>query len=203
MRGSQINIENSGGDSARASNHRNGQWKDANVLACPGFFRLRFGLASTGLTTEEHVNSDEKEQYATCYVECVKVNAEPVEQETSNQGEKRDDTSANECCSRDNEVALFFTEMSGQCDDDGRKSDWINDGEEGDKCANGECECCCCHGGTVALLLLSSQACAFWPQGFSKVSCEHGRLRRPGRFFEEMRQRLCLHGDIAPQFEKP
>ena len=82
------------------------------------------------MTTEEHVDRDEKEQYAARYIECVQVNAEPVEQETSNQGEKRDDTGANERCSRDNEVALCFIEMSGQCDDDGRKSDWINDGEE-------------------------------------------------------------------------
>src|SRR5438067_12368409 len=106
MRGSQVDIKNSGGDSARAGNHWNGQGKDANVLACHGFFRLRFGLACTGLTTEEHVNSDEKEQYTSCYIECVKINAEPVEQETSNQSEKSDDTGANDCCSRANEVAL-------------------------------------------------------------------------------------------------
>src|SRR5260221_8581400 len=154
MRGSEIDIENSGGNGARASNQRNGKWKDAHVLARHSFFRLRFGLASAGLTTEKHVDSDEKKQEATCYVECIQVNAEPVEQETSNQGEKRDDTSANECCSRDNELALCFTEMSGQCDYDGRKSDWINDGEECDKCANGECECCCCHGSLLHLWIL-------------------------------------------------
>src|SRR5260370_17105851 len=101
MRGSEIDIENSGGNGARASNQRNGQWKDAHVLARHSFFRLRFGLASAGLTTEKHVDSDEKKQEATCYVECIKVNAEPVDQETSNQDKKRDDTAPNQSSPRD------------------------------------------------------------------------------------------------------
>src|SRR5258707_5343816 len=151
MRGSEIDIENSGGKGARASNQRNGKWKDAHVLARHSFFRLRFGLASAGLTTEKHVDSDEKKQEATCYVECIQVNAEPVEQETSNQGKKRDDTGANEGRTCDNELALCFTEMSRQCNKDGCKSDRIDDGEESDKGANGECKCCCCHS-SLALL---------------------------------------------------
>src|SRR5581483_12135036 len=131
-----VDVEDGGGDGARAGDEWDSEREDADVFARHGFLFLGLCFACAGWSAKKHVYGDEEEEYATGNVKGVEGDAKALKQETTDQGEKCYDACADQDCTRDNGFALFFGEVGGESDDGWSQSDRVYDSEKCDECAD-------------------------------------------------------------------